>query len=200
MPGASDDSAAALRRHGPMLLRATHWLPKQEGWVLEPKWDGYRAITMVGEGSVQVMSRQRRPLAADALHDELAALLPDGGVLDGELVALQEGPQGPVQARGGLPAAMLGRGALHLVIFDVLAVGGLPLLRVPLAERREIAEDLLADHQGQVVLTQRVDMSRDAHDRLLELGFEGTVAKRESSLYWPGKRSSQWLKMRGPLR
>ena len=56
--------------------------------LYEPKWDGFRAIVFRGGGEVFIQSRDLRPLDRyfPELHDALLAGLPDGCVLDGEIV------------------------------------------------------------------------------------------------------------------
>jgi bifunctional non-homologous end joining protein LigD len=76
-----------------MLLRPGP-LPSGEGWAFELKWDGFRAIVSTEDG---LRVRSRRGWNMTAQVPELAAL-PDGLVLDGELVAFNEhgGPHLPL--------------------------------------------------------------------------------------------------------
>src|ERR1700754_4535159 len=72
----------------PMLAKLATELPEGEGWLYEPKWDGFRAIVFRGAGDVYIQSRDLKPLDRyfPELHDALLAGLPDGSVLDGEIV------------------------------------------------------------------------------------------------------------------
>ena len=72
----------------PMLCRAEAELPRGDGWLFEPKWDGFRAIVFRGAAEVFIQSRDLRPLDRyfPELHDVLLAQLPDGCVIDGEIV------------------------------------------------------------------------------------------------------------------
>src|SRR4051794_16496150 len=72
----------------PMLAKAVAELPRGEGFLYEPKWDGFRAIVFRGRGTVFIQSRDLRPLDRyfPELHDALIAALPDDCVVDGEVV------------------------------------------------------------------------------------------------------------------
>src|SRR5918996_4912614 len=78
----------------PMLAKLAEELPAGDGLLYEPKWDGFRAIVFRGKSDVFIQSRDLRPLDRyfPELHDAFLRLLPDGCVLDGELViATQHG-------------------------------------------------------------------------------------------------------------
>src|SRR5216117_3973378 len=72
----------------PMLATLATSLPAADTFLFEPKWDGFRAIVFRGDADVYIQSRDLRPLDRyfPELHDALLAKLPDGSVLDGEIV------------------------------------------------------------------------------------------------------------------
>ena len=72
----------------PMLAKASEALPPGDGWLFEPKWDGFRTIVFRDGPRLHLQSRELRPLDRyfPELHDVLLAQLPDGCVLDGEIV------------------------------------------------------------------------------------------------------------------
>ena len=72
----------------PMLAKLAEELPAAGRFLYEPKWDGFRAIVFRGGGDVYMQSRDLRPLDRyfPELHDALIERLPDGCVLDGEIV------------------------------------------------------------------------------------------------------------------
>src|SRR5919204_6621282 len=72
----------------PMLAKLAEELPTGGGYLYEPKWDGFRALVFRGAGDVFIQSRDLRPLDRyfPELHDALLARLPDGCVVDGEIV------------------------------------------------------------------------------------------------------------------
>src|SRR5581483_2497523 len=72
----------------PMLAKLVDALPAEEGFLFEPKWDGFRAIVFRQAEDVYIQSRDLRPLDRyfPDLHDRLITLLPPGAVVDGEIV------------------------------------------------------------------------------------------------------------------
>src|SRR3954467_5583158 len=72
----------------PMLAKAVDTLPEDGDFLYEPKWDGFRSIVFRGGGEVFIQSRDLRPFDRyfPELHEALLERLPDGCVLDGEIV------------------------------------------------------------------------------------------------------------------
>ena len=72
----------------PMLAKLATALPVGDAFLYEPKWDGFRAIVFRGANDLFIQSRDLRPLDRyfPELHDALLAGLPDGCVVDGEIV------------------------------------------------------------------------------------------------------------------
>ena len=116
-------------------------VPEGEDWTYEIKLDGYRLEAIKAQGKVTVYSRRRNVLnakfgyIAEALQD-----LPDGTILDGELVALDEKGISNFNLLQNFKSA---RERIHYYAFDVLAYKGRSLLENPLTERREILEEML---------------------------------------------------------
>src|SRR5262245_66369503 len=78
----------------PMLFTAADSLPDGEGWLFEPKWDGFRTLVFRDGGEIQLQSRDEKPMNRyfPELEASLAAALPERCVLDGEIVIA--GPAG----------------------------------------------------------------------------------------------------------
>src|SRR5512138_2811169 len=72
----------------PMLARLADELPAGEGFLYEPKWDGFRAIVFRGGAELFIQSRDLRPLDRyfPEVHDALLGGLPDRSIIDGEIV------------------------------------------------------------------------------------------------------------------
>src|SRR3954464_10460457 len=72
----------------PMLARIAEALPPEGDYLYEPKWDGFRALVFRGGGDVFIQSRDLKPLDRyfPEVHDFCLAYLPDGCVVDGEIV------------------------------------------------------------------------------------------------------------------
>jgi ATP-dependent DNA ligase len=183
-----------------MLARLAEELPAGEGFLFEPKWDGFRAIVFRGQEEVFIQSRDLRPLDRyfPELHDRFLEKLPAGCVVDGEIVIA--GPDGldfdALQLRLHPAASRVARLAQEtpaaFVGFDLLAAGGQDLRAAPQRERRARLEDLLAACGPPIYLTP---MTRDRAlavewlERFEGAGLDGVMAKPEDGAYEPGKRS-----------
>src|SRR5437660_3096661 len=77
----------------PMLAKLAEELPTAAGFLFEPKWDGFRALVFRGESDVFIQSRDLRPLDRyfPELHETLLQRLPQGCVVDGEVVIVTPG-------------------------------------------------------------------------------------------------------------
>jgi ATP-dependent DNA ligase len=183
----------------PMLSKLAADLPEGDGWLFEPKWDGFRAIVFRAGDRIYTQSRDCRPL--DRYFPELAPLLrkalPERAVVDGEIVIA--GPRGldfdalqlrlhPAASRAAKLAAET---PASFVAFDLLAEGARDLRSRPQAERRELLEQALAGASGSVHLTpctRERALAREWFDRFEGAGLDGVIAKHEAALYEPGKR------------
>jgi len=185
----------------PMLAKLADELPDGEGYLFEPKWDGFRAIVFRGAGAeVYIQSRDLRPLDRyfPELHDALAAALPPGCVVDGEIViATNHGLDfDALQMRLHPAASRVARLSketpAEFVAFDLLALDGADLRRESQETRRRALERLLRKASGSIHLTP---MTRDRAvavewlARFEGAGLDGVVAKPSSGHYQPGKRA-----------
>src|SRR3954447_3586537 len=137
-------------------------------FLYEPKWDGFRSIIFRGRGEVFIQSRDLRPLDRyfPELHEALIDRLPDGCVIDGEIVITT--PHGldfdTLQLRLHPAASRVAKLAKEtpasFIAFDALAVGGRELMASTQAERRSALEKLLRRPKRPVYLTP-VTQERD---------------------------------------
>ncbi len=192
----------------PMVATPGRAMPEGDRWVLEPKWDGWRAVAHVTGDGARIFTRHGRghhsrfPAVNAALSE-----LPAGTVLDGELVCLEPLPGGRVCCRfDRLSAFMLGRAphrpadglTVTFVAFDVLAVDGADLRALRWSERRGELERLLLHATGAVRLTPIFDASRAVHNALVRDGWEGAVAKHAGGRYRCERRTPAWVKLKSP--
>ena len=171
----------------PQLARPAKKLPTGEGWVYEPKWDGFRALAFVDGADVYLQSRSGKPLRR--YFPELS--FPAGRyVLDGEIVLFDaDGRQDfdalgqrihPAESRINMLAEQT---PTRFVAFDLLAFGDESLLDVPQSARRERLEAMIAAPLDLTPCTE----SPDAAQPWLQ-GAEGVIAKRQDAPYKPGER------------
>src|SRR5919109_1882944 len=133
----------------PQLAKTARALPTGDGWVYEPKWDGFRAIAFVDRGDVHLQSRNGRPLSR--YFPELA--FPEGRyVLDGEIVLFDaQGRQDfdalgqrihPAKSRIDMLAEQT---PTRFIAFDLLARDDEKLLALPQSERRDRLEEVVEE-------------------------------------------------------
>ncbi|SFB41094.1 bifunctional non-homologous end joining protein LigD [Amycolatopsis marina] len=177
------------------------------GYGYEIKWDGFRAcLQIAAHGDVRVTSRlgndvtRTYPDVAEAITSALAG---QAGVLDGELVVLDESGRpdfGRIQTRHqrGPNSTLLRTNPVTFFAFDLLHLGGETLLQAPYEQRRAALADLdLGDNPRITVppyYTDRDVTPADLLDVVEQQQLEGVVAKRLDSPYQPGKRSRYWIK------
>jgi ATP-dependent DNA ligase len=171
----------------PQLAKSQKSLPEGEGWVYEPKWDGFRAIAFVDGDTVHLQSRNGRPLTR--YFPELQ--FPEGRyVLDGEIVLFDEQGRQDFDALGQRvhPAEsrvrmLAEKTPTRFIAFDLLAVDDETLLELPQRERRARLEQLI---EAPVDLTPASEEPAEAQPWLQ--GAEGVIAKRQEAPYRPGER------------
>jgi bifunctional non-homologous end joining protein LigD len=187
------ESAHGPRRYQPMLAASSDTVPEGDGWLYEPKWDGFRAIAVVAGGEVTLTSRNGNDLTErfrPAARGLAQAVRTPSAVLDGEIVALEDG------GRSSFSALQQGSGRLAYVTFDVLETDGEPLVDRPLTERRKVLERLLDPRAGGALVSPVFDDGDSLLRAASEQGLEGIVAKRADSRYQPGRRSPEWRKVK----
>ena len=184
----------------PMLAKLVDSIPEGDGFLFEPKWDGFRAIVFRGKDDVYIQSRDLKPLDRyfPELHDALMDRLPPSCVVDGEIVIAT--PHGldfdALQLRLHPAASRVAKLAQaspsSFVAFDVLAADGKSLLDRSQADRRGTLERLLGNVTPPVYLTP-VTRDRKLAGEWLErfegAGLDGVIAKPEDQPYVPGKRA-----------
>jgi ATP-dependent DNA ligase len=175
-------------------------LPDGDGWLFEPKWDGFRALVFKDRSDLYIQSRDLKPL--DRYFPELAApfrhQLPERCVLDGEIVIARRGALDfdslllrihPAESRVQMLAA---EAPASFVAWDLLALGEDDLRGLPQEERRVRLEAVLGQAVPPLFLTPATTDRRTATEwfnRFEGAGLDGVVAKRLDGTYQPGKRA-----------
>ena len=169
--------------------------PTGAGWSFEIKHDGFRIVSRKDGDGLRLWSRNARDWSVEfrAIAEALKALPASSVILDGEAVA---------HCAEGLPDfhGLLGDGAASacLYAFDLLAVEGEDLRRLPLEVRRERLADLLADAGPALRLSEHLEGDGAViFEHACRLGLVGVIAKRKGSAYRSG-RCASWLKVKNP--
>lgn len=179
----------------PMECVAVLTLPEGSRWTYEVKHDGYRLQVVHNPGGVRLYSRSGRDLTGFFARflPELSVAVPSGAKLDGELVALDVHGNPSFQL---LQLAATSRTPLVFFAFDMLALAGRDLTQRTLSDRRYMLQTFLRESDG-VQLTQTFDAPASEILRTARgNNLEGIVAKRDDSVYEPGRRSGAWSKVR----
>ena len=189
----------------PMLAKASSGLPDGDGWLFEPKWDGFRALVFRDGDEVFTQSRDLKPL--DRYFPELAApfreQLPERCVLDGEVVIARDGALDfealllrihPAESRVRMLAA---ESPASFVAWDLLALADEDLRAVPQGERRARLVEVLGHAAPPIHVTPATTdraTAADWFERFEGAGLDGVVAKRLDGAYLPGKRAMLKIK------
>src|SRR5580765_3311807 len=189
----------------PMLAKLADAIPDGDGYLYEPKWDGFRAIVFRAGAELFIQSRDLRPLDRyfPELHEALLARLPDRCVLDGEIVIATSGGldfdalQLRLHPAASRVAMLAKQRPSAFVAFDLLAAGGEDLRSLPQRERRARLETLLASSGPPIYVTPMTRDVATAIDWLARFegaGLDGVIAKPAGTSYQPGKRAMLKIK------
>jgi len=160
-----------------------------ETHFFEVKWDGYRALAFLEDGT-RLQSRNLRDItSAFPVLATLHRFFRGPAVLDGEIVAFWQG-------RPSFEKLRAQRGELYFLAFDLLFLGDRALLDLPFVRRREMLSRGI-EPGGRLLLSEGVPGRGIALFHATgEQGLEGIVAKEMTSPYLPGQRSRAWLKVK----
>lgn len=177
----------------PMLCKPADVVPEGPEWILEPKFDGWRAVVHRAECVRLYAGRNGSDYSRRLVYieDELLELPPDTAV-DGELVGPSWGHVQSVMTAGG---AVTNYHDVKLVVFDVLRLSGHDLRAVPWRDRRALLEKLIGGRFQHVSLTPTGPSTPAAYDAIVGAGGEGVVCKRQDSRY-VNSRSGLWVKVK----
>jgi DNA ligase-1 len=176
-------------------------------WQAEWKWDGIRAQLIRRGGAVHLWSRGEELITErfPELTRGALPLLPDGTVLDGEILAWSDGrplPFAALQRRIGrkkLTDKVLAEAPAVFMGYDALELEGRDAREMPLAERRASLERLLERGRPFLLVSPRIAATawadlETAREEARERGVEGLMLKRLASPYRTGRKRGDWWK------
>ena len=172
--------------------------PTGDDWVHEIKFDGYRLLGYVANGSARLVTRNGNDWTRKfpAIYAAVAKLKAKSAVLDMEAVVLDAAGKSSFQAM----QQALGEGgnaqAIQAFVFDLLHLDGKDLRREPLTSRKTALEKLLQKSRQDKFLHYSEHIVGQGSEMLAKscaMGLEGIVSKRADSPYSPGRQKS-WLK------
>jgi len=164
----------------PMLAKSKEFDPSQ--YQIEPKLDGYRLVARKIGGEVILHSRNGKPLVAERITQELERCLPEGSVVDGEILAM-DGEFQSLKRHGN---------DIQYQVFDCLYVDGQNIMNQSLTHRRARLEGL--DLDGRIGIPEILDLTtlNDVDEWIRATGAEGVIAKSRNEPYKPKNRG--WIK------
>lgn len=172
-----------------------------DDYLYEIKWDGFRAMCYVENGAHRLIGRRKSDYTEQFPELGPLSALPDGCVIDGEIVAMVNGKPDFVTLLTRQRSKQRGtpKHPVTFVPFDLLYENYNSIMDRPCEERRARLDAIL-----KTISTPRIVMSRSIvgdgvayYEQVKAMGLEGVVAKRRDSKYEPGKRPSSWLKFKG---
>jgi bifunctional non-homologous end joining protein LigD len=171
--------------------------PETDDWLHEVKFDGYRMLARLDDGTARLITRNDQDWTAKfpELAEAFSRLGLLGTVLDGEIVKLAENG---ISSFAALQDALSKEQTADLtyVAFDLLFLDGEDLRGQPLEERKRRLSELLAEAPETIRVSEyRVGGGKSLYQRACELRLEGIISKRRESVY-RGARSDDWLKVK----
>ncbi len=211
--GARDEADADVSRPYPFALAsplesAPGALGERADWLAEWKWDGIRAQLIRRQGGTWLWSRGEELLAGRFPEIEVAATnLPDGTVLDGEIMAWLPGADLPLPfaqlqrriQRKTVSRAMLTDVPVAFIAYDLLELDGVDLRERALVERRAQLSPLIAGAARVFSVSPLVDAATwealsVQRDAARARGAEGVMIKRSDGAYLAGRKRGGWWK------
>ncbi|WP_246765011.1 non-homologous end-joining DNA ligase [Ensifer sp. PDNC004] len=189
------------RRVEPCVATLVDNSPKGPDWAFEVKWDGYRLAVHVEPGEVRAITRGGYDWTPKfgSIVAEARELGHTPMIIDGEAVVLDDQGRsdfGLLQRAVGKKPSAHDASEIIFYAFDLLCLDGRDLRWLPLSERRQLLEPIVAGMMGAIRFSEEVAADGAEFFRAAcELGLEGIVAKRRDKPYRSG-RQPEWLKIK----
>lgn len=183
----------------PMLATLTSEAFDDGNWLFEVKWDGYRAIAERGQ-SAKLYSRNHKDFS-QAYPTVFKAIkqIKWNAVLDGEIVMLDGDGRSNFQSLQNYDARRAEESPVYYV-FDLLELDGYDLTGISLLERKNLLENILPE-SDLIRFSEHIEKNGEKFfDAARDNQLEGIMAKRQDSVYQPGKRVKSWLKIKTSRR
>lgn len=182
----------------PQLATLVDTVPGDDDWVYEIKYDGYRILTRIDQGEVQIFTRNAKNWTAQfpSLTAALKALPVEQAWLDGEIICLdKDGKSDFAKLQDAL--SRQAENSIKYMLFDCMYVNGHDLRSLPMLERKKLLQTLLSGIEvGNLGYSDHIDGNGGTfHHRACELALEGVIAKRPQAAYH-SQRTHDWLKIK----
>ncbi|HEY0610292.1 MAG TPA: DNA ligase D [Chitinophaga sp.] len=189
--------SAAPKKYKPTMATLVDEPFSREGWLFEPKWDGYRAIAEVQKGKTDLYSRNHISFNKDYPPVVKAVeKISHNVVLDGEIVVMNSKGVSDFQALQNYKTT--GKGKLIYMVFDLLYLNGEDLRQMPLIERKTLLQEVVKQLGDSTVQYSEhvMDDGEKLFKKAAQKGWEGIIAKKADSVYEEDRRTTNWLKIK----
>lgn len=193
----------------PMLIGASSQAFNDENYIFEVKWDGERCIAYLDPHLQITELRNKRNLKMIPKVPELSLLhkqVNQRCILDGELITIVNGrPDFSTIQRRSLMTNKLRidmeskNHPATFVAFDILYFSNQNILLDPLLKRKELLNKTVSDGEKMAISRYIEKNGTTLFEASKERNLEGIVAKRNDSVYIPGKRTKDWIKIKNLL-
>src|SRR4030095_10838024 len=173
----------------PMLCEKKEQPFDGENWVYELKFDGYRIISNVNKGKVNLYSRELQNYTGRyAIVVEILNSLKFDAVINGEMVALNK------EGKPDFSEIQNYNGSVPLIyyVFDILWLNGYGIKSLPLIDRKKILSELLPKNDVVKYVDHIEGRGKEFFQLVEEQGLEGIIAKEKDSVYIPNTRTENW--------
>ncbi len=185
----------------PMLAESRETPFDSPDHLFELKWDGTRALAFVRGGAHRFQNR--RLSFIEGRYPELAPRTRKDAILDGEIVVMDgalpsfEKLQEREKASGAIRVNYLAKTLpATYIVFDILYVEGREVMSLPQSERKALLRDTVVEDDRTVLSDVIEGRGVDYFNAVHAKGLEGIIAKRKTARYYPGRRSSDWIKIK----
>ena len=191
----------------PMLIADNHEPFDSPDYFYELKLDGIRCLTYLDNAATELLNKRNKRVSP--IYPELSKIYKQVSkrcIIDGEIVVIKDGKPDffEIQRR----SLMADKFRIELaakkmpvcfIAFDVLYIGEEPVTNRPLSWRLSALAGLVKETPELALSRYIENKGVDLYNAAESSGLEGVVAKRKDSLYYPGKRTKDWLKMKALL-
>ncbi|MGA8978300.1 MAG: ATP-dependent DNA ligase [Pedococcus sp.] len=190
----------------PMLAKPVKAIPEGD-YLFEPKWDGFRSIIFRSGDSVEIGSRNEKPMTRyfPEVVEAVLASFPDQAVVDGEIVVVGasgdrldfETLQQRIHPAASRVKKLAAETPAQFVAFDLLSLGGDDLTGRPFEERRSLLEEAFAEVAAPIHLTRATRdpaVAQDWFEQFEGAGLDGVIAKPLAGTYEQNKRTMLKIK------
>lgn len=179
----------------PMLLNKIDTPFEDENYLTELKLDGIRLILSKFNHSIKLYTRHKNEVTSK-FPELLTIDIPDGTVLDGELIVPGENGKPDFEAMMERFQSTRSVHAIQFCVFDIIYYKGEKVTPLPLVERKKLIADVLPKDNHHIVEVQWLLGNATQYFELIKQNsLEGIVLKKSDSKYDIDKRSQNWLKL-----